>query len=183
MELESLGARCGCRLSLRGLVGLRWVGWYSGSLERAIGRLKYQGARPLAVPLARLMVSVLREEPGFQPDLVVPVPLHRRRERSRGFNQSELIARELCRLEGWQGAGRNLVRGRETPPQVGLDRIRRAENVRGAFAWVGPSLVGASVLLVDDVMTTGATLSACAMALGAGGATSVRGVTVARVGL
>lgn len=118
--------------------------------------------------------------------LLVPVPLHPRRRRRRGYNQSELLARELARrlptIERTTAPGR-LRRVRDTPSQVGLDRFQRRANVAGAFRWEGPSLAGRPVLLVDDVATTGATLQACAAALEAGGAGLVTAVTVARVPL
>ena len=113
--------------------------------------------------------------------LALAVPLHERRLRERGYNQSELLARELRRRLRLAGGAGSLVRLRDTPPQVGLDRLRRQENVAGAFAWRGPHLAGRPVLLVDDVATTGATLEACARALRADGSGAVQGATVARV--
>jgi ComF family protein len=115
-------------------------------------------------------------------EAVTWVPLHERRRRHRGYNQAELLGRELariCRLPAHGG----LVRVRDTPPQVGLDRLRRQANVVGAFRWEGPELARRSLLLVDDVATTGATLEACAGALKAAGAGAVLGFTVARVKL
>jgi predicted amidophosphoribosyltransferase len=126
------------------------------------------------------LAAVAASAPESAP-LVVAVPLHPRRLRSRGYNQSELLAAELrgrLRLEG--PAGR-LVRIRDTPPQVGLDRPRRQVNVAGAFAWRGPSPAGRACVVVDDVATTGATLEACAAALRAAGSGRVLGLTVARV--
>jgi ComF family protein len=114
--------------------------------------------------------------------LLVPVPLHSRRRRRRGYNQSQLLAEELARrLPAIDHAPGRLLRTRDTPSQVGLDRVQRRANVAGAFRWEGPSLAGRPVLLVDDVATTGATLQACAEALEAGGAGRVTAVTVARV--
>jgi len=110
------------------------------------------------------------------------VPLHERRRRRRGYNQAELLGRELARICGLPVVT-GLVRLRDTPAQVGLDRVRRQANVAGAFRWEGKELARRSLLLVDDVATTGATLEACAGALKAAGAGAVIGFTVARVKL
>ena len=114
-------------------------------------------------------------------DLVVPVPLFGRRQRLRGYNQSALLARELARLDGLPLAVRALSRRRDTPPQArSVDAETRRRNVAGAFAADRRQVEGRRVLLVDDVMTTGATLDACAQALRQGGAASVWALTFAR---
>jgi ComF family protein len=176
---EGESRRCPCRARLRHLSRLRAAAAYEGSLERAIHRFKYEGWRALARPLARLLEDRLAVD-GVPAAVLVPVPLHASRRRARGYNQSELIARELGR-----SLHVNLVpaleRVRDTPPQVGLDRIHRRENVEGAFRWRGEQLALEPVLLVDDVATTGATLEACATALKASGAGSVTGIVLARV--
>jgi ComF family protein len=151
-------------------------------VESAVHRFKYQGWRRLAAPLAHLLAERLVIE-GLASSMVVAVPLHPDRHRQRGFNQAELLARELRRsLLLGEPPGR-LVRVRATVPQVGNDRLHRWENVRDAFAWRGPELDGRPLMLVDDVATTGATLEACATALKSAGAGRVIGVTVARVRL
>jgi predicted amidophosphoribosyltransferase len=109
------------------------------------------------------------------------VPLHPARQRQRGFNQADLLARELRDALGLAEPPGLLLRTRHTPPQVGQDRLWRLSNVKGAFHWRGGNLAGRPILLVDDVATTGATLDACASALRAGGSGSVMGVSVARV--
>jgi ComF family protein len=147
-----------------------------------VHRFKYQGWRRLAGPLAQLMAERLAVE-GVSASCVVAVPLHPSRLRQRGFNQSELLARELRRqfvLESPRGA---LHRIRATPPQVGHDRRWRLENVRDAFEWRGQALDGESIFVIDDVATTGATLDACASALRAAGSGPVTGISVARVRL
>jgi ComF family protein len=153
---------------------------YEGPLERAIHRFKYEGWRVLAPVLAGFVLEHLSAEarPGLA---VVAVPLHPRRRRARGYNQSELLARELRARLGLAAPRGRLVRVRDTPPQVGLDRPRRRENVAGAFAWRGPALAGRPFVVVDDVATTGATLESCAAALRAAGSGPVQGLTVARV--
>jgi ComF family protein len=113
-------------------------------------------------------------------DLVVPVPLHPARKRERGFNQAELIARELCRLRHLS-LGKVLSRIRYTTTQTQFDRQERMENLKGAFRLRrGCNVQGLRMLLVDDVLTTGSTLSECASVLKNSGARSVHAVTAAR---
>jgi ComF family protein len=113
-------------------------------------------------------------------DVVVPVPLGWLRRRTRGYNQSALLAREVCRSSGLPLEARALRRARQTPPQAQqADEDARHRNIQGAFA-LGSRPVGGSVLLIDDVATTGATLDACARVLLAGGAKAVFALTFAR---
>jgi ComF family protein len=179
-ELEFAATGCGCRVRLRRLASASAAAAYEGPLEQAIHRFKYEGWRALAPALADLLADRVAADP--DPDLLlVAVPLHRRRQRARGYNQSELLAAELrTRLELPKPCGR-LVRLRDTPPQVGLDRLGRQANVADAFAWDGPPLAGRRVAVVDDVATTGATLEACAAALRAAGSGAVHAYTIARV--
>ncbi|HYW22536.1 MAG TPA: ComF family protein [Terriglobales bacterium] len=178
--MEFAGSGCGCRARLRWLAGATSAAAYEGPLELAIHRFKYEGWRALAPVLAGLVADRLAAE--APPDvLLVAVPLHRRRQRARGYNQSELLASELRGRLGLAAAPGRLVRVRDTPPQVGLDRLRRQANVADAFIWRGAALAGRPVVLVDDVATTGATLDACAAAMRRAGSGPVRGCTVARV--
>jgi ComF family protein len=179
-EVESARDDCGCRARLRSLTRLRSAAAYEGPLEMAIQRFKYQGWRRLAGPLALLMAERLVIE-GLAARWAVAVPLHTSRLRQRGFNQSELLVRELRRRLSLLTPPGELVRTRATPPQVGHDRRWRLDNVRDAFEWRGAPLDARSVLLIDDVATTGATLEACAAALRAAGSGPVMGVSVARV--
>jgi ComF family protein len=165
---------------MRALARLRSAVAYEGPVEPLVHRFKYQGWRRLAEPLALLLAERAVVE-GLASSLVLAVPLHADRQRQRGFNQSELLARELRRRLSLREPPGRLVRVRPTIPQVGSDRLHRWENVRDAFLWRGSPLEGRSLLVVDDVATTGATLEACATALKAGGAGSVMGLTVARV--
>jgi ComF family protein len=180
VEVESARSDCGCRTRLRSLTRLRSAVAYEGPIESAIHRFKYEGWRRLAAPLAKLMAERLAVE-GVAARMVVAVPLHPQRQRHRGYNQSELLSRELRKLLALRSPPGVLVRTRATPPQVGHDRKRRFENVAGAFAWNGPPWNGEAVLLIDDVATTGGTLDACASALRAAGSGPVTGVSVARV--
>lgn len=113
-------------------------------------------------------------------DVLIPVPLHRCRERERGYNQSELLARELGTLIGLPVATEVLRRTRDTPPQVSMSGHReRRRNIADAFQCTG-ELSRQRVLLIDDVVTTGSTMAACAGPLKAAGATSVWGLALAR---
>jgi ComF family protein len=152
------------------------IGAYEGRLRDAIHALKYDGRRSLARPLGALMRAcgsrVLESA-----DLVVPVPLHVRRERARGFNQAEDLAHALG-----LPVSRALKRRRHTQSQTDLPAEQRHSNVRNAFRlrW-GADVRGKCIVLVDDVSTTGATLDACARVLLKGGAREVRALTAARV--
>jgi competence protein ComFC len=179
-EVESARKDCGCRGRLKSLSRLRSAIAYEGPAEVALQRFKYHGWRRLAEPFALLMAERLAVE-GLSARWAVAVPLHSSRLRQRGFNQSELLTRELRKRLSLEEPPGELVRTRPTPPQVGHDRRWRLENVRDAFEWRGPPLDAQSILLVDDVATTGATLEACAAALRAGGSGPVMGVSVARV--
>jgi ComF family protein len=170
---EALCPRCRRREPLVSLA--RAVGPYEGALRAIVHALKYDG-RPT---IARHLAARMREagaEVLAGADLVVAVPLHRSRERARGFNQ----ARELARHLGLPVADA-LARTRRTPSQADLPAARRHANVRGAFEWrTRVPVKGRTIVLVDDVSTTGATLNACARPLLDAGATEVRALTAAR---
>jgi ComF family protein len=164
---------------IAGLDGIVSVGVFAGPLRTAIHNLKYESETALAKPLALLLWSALSADSkaGEQP-VLVPVPLHLRRERTRGYNQSALLSKELSSLTGWR-VEKNLLRVRETAAQVGLGAKERQDNVRGAFSWSGGG-APENVMLVDDVCTTGSTLSECASALRSAGTGKVYAATVAR---
>lgn len=128
--------------------------------------------------LQELIGEAARRAPGARPEIVVPVPLHPRRLRTRGFNPAALLAHGVARATGSQAAPRALRRVRDTPSQTGLARAARRRNVAGAF--VCNAALPRTVWLVDDVVTTGATLSECARVLRRGGARRVVGLCVAR---
>lgn len=148
-----------------------------------VHQLKYADRTALAPTLARWM---LRAAPAMvaAADILVPVPLHRARLVRRRFNQAALLAHSLGKLASKPVLPQALLRVKRTPPQVGLGRARRAANVRGAFA-INPRfaepLRDRHILLIDDVLTTGATAEACAGVLLKAGAASVDVLTVARV--
>jgi len=163
-------------------------GSYEGGLRELIHILKYGQVRPAANVLGRMLAEVVAElEPSFGPGtvLVVPVPLHVRRLRQRGFNHSELIARAALTLRPNADRlvlnAKVLERCRDTQSQTGLTRHQRRENIRGAFVVAKPAEVrGREVLIVDDVFTTGTTVSECARVLLRAGASKVWIATVAR---
>lgn len=176
-------AQCGrCRRGRQPFAAGASLGPYAGSLRVLLQQLKFGGRRRPAARLARLL---LEQEPVrlllATSDLVVPVPLHPRRLRQRGFNQSGLLAAALARGAGRPLGAGALVRRRDTAPQSGLRAGERRRNVRDAFvASRRAGVAGRVVTLVDDVLTTGATAQACAQALRAAGAGELRLVTVAR---
>lgn len=153
-----------------------------GPVQELIHRFKYGGRVHLGHPLGLLTAARLE---GFltqvAPDCIVPAPLHRKRVRQRGYNQSQLIGEVLGRtLKVPQEVG-NLRRLRWTEPQTGLDASDRVSNVKGAFAVRDPKrLKGKRVLLVDDVLTTGSTVRACVDALREADVAAIAAVTVAR---
>jgi ComF family protein len=175
---------CGrCRRGLSPFERGASLGPYDGALRVVIHELKYRGRRRAAAQLAHRLdgEAGVREVLGGA-DVLVPVPLHPRRRRERGFNQAELLAAELGRRAAVPVAAEVLVRRADTASQAGLTAARRRANVAGAFAVRHRSRVaGRIVVLVDDVYTTGATARACARALRDAGAAEVRLLTVARV--
>ncbi|MFH1225732.1 MAG: ComF family protein [bacterium] len=147
-------------------------------LRQLIHSFKYQYVTELALVLAEMMVSALplQTENWF----IVPIPLHRRRLLERSFNQAELLAKEIGQRKNWPVLTDILYRSRHVKPQVKLKREERLVNIKGAFACrPNVDLIGKNILLVDDVMTTGATLSECAKVLKQNGANLVRGLVVA----
>jgi ComF family protein len=153
---------------------------YEGVLRDAIHAFKFEGKRALARPLAALVLEQGALPPSDDAPTLVPVPLGRAREHERGFNQAELLAERLGTGLGLAVRPRWLRRVRPTGPQSDLGAAERRANVRGAFA-AAPAVAGRSVVVVDDVLTTGATAAECARALRAGGAARVGVLTVARV--
>lgn len=152
---------------------------YEGPLATAIVRLKYEDRPELAPRLVRACFLPFTPA-GFEAVTLVPVPMHADRICSRGYNQAALLARALGRSWRRPVAYRWLERRRLLVRQVGLGKAERAQNVRGAFTTMGGTLEGKRVVLVDDVVTTGATLCNCAEALTAAGASVLAAVALAR---
>jgi ComF family protein len=159
--------------------GIRSVAAYEGTLREAIHCFKYKYVRGLAEVLGGLLVTFWRANV-FPVDVIVPVPLHRRRVRERGYNQSALLALVLGREVHLPVLIDALHRDRYTISQVRLGWQERRKNVADAFSCVDRRVVGEDILLVDDVCTTGSTLEACSIALRSGGARSVFALTLAR---
>jgi len=184
---ESGEARCGlCRRLEPPYLKATAYGSYDGGLRELIHLLKYNGVRPAANVLGRMLAEAMEDLQSHFSEteiLVAPVPLHARKLRQRGFNQTELIARSAIKLKasGFHLSASLLERCRETKSQIGLSRHQRRENIRGAFRVVKPDeLNGREVLVVDDVFTTGTTVSECARILRRAGASKVYVATVAR---
>jgi len=152
---------------------VRGVGLYDGTLRRAINLFKYEGVFSLDRPLGLLLAEATeRAGPNWKPDIIIPVPLHESRLRQRTYNQSQLLARQLSRQWQIPTDDRTLFRSKPTPQQQGLDLESRKRNLKGSFD-MNRRLDGAKVLLVDDVLTTGATTRECCRTLLAGGVGTV----------
>lgn len=183
--------RCGRPVSVAGLCsfcrhtpsvldGIRAAAIFAEPLRSAIHHFKYENRQALAEPLTSLLQDCWQRQP-FPADVLVPVPLHERRLRERGYNQAALLARELGRLLSLPVVEEAVRRERETRPQVGLTAPERRENVADAFHCSNGAMRGRRVLLIDDVCTTGATLEACTAALRQEGeAAAVWALAVAR---
>ena len=158
----------------------RACGFYEGALRASILELKRQPH--IAARLARVMFAAQQRDPLNRAKLIIPVPLHPEREDERGFNQALVLARELARLSGLPLDQHSIVRSVHTERhRAGMDAKARRQSVSKAFAVRHPKLIaGQRVLLVDDVFTTGATVSACAAALKEKGAAEVFVLTIAR---
>ncbi|HVO98148.1 MAG TPA: ComF family protein [Bryobacteraceae bacterium] len=176
--LDKEGRCAMCRLGLRGYDTVYTFGSYEDTLRELIHLFKYSSVRTLAKPLGSLAARAIPREHGF--DVIVPMPLYWTKRWKRGFNQSELLAREIARR--WGAPVKNMVRRvKNTSTQAGLSNAKRRLNVRGAFSMrKGAGIKGLRVLLVDDVLTTGATASACAAVLKRAGAKHVAVAAVAR---
>jgi len=173
---------CGeCILHIPPYAGARSFGCYTAELARIIQEMKFHGKRNLVRLLTPLLTAAFFESWSREDfDLIVPVPLHAKRRRERGYNQSELLARGLQRQLAIPCSA-SLVRIRPTLPQVGLSQTERIENVRKAFQCAQRQQISKKrILLIDDVMTTGATVGSAAGALLDAGALRVCVLTVAR---
>jgi len=161
----------------------RALGAFEGALQEAIHRWKYEGKTYLTPFFADWMAEGLNRhwEPGSL-NLLIPVPLHTRRLRERGFNQALLLVRELSRRTGIPYRKSILQKKKSTIPQVNLSGVEREKELRGTFQVIGKEeLSGLSVLLIDDVYTTGATVNECSKVLLRGGAKKVDVLTLAHV--
>lgn len=176
-------AVCGrCQHSPIQIDGLRAYAIHAGPLRKAIHEFKYEDLRGLAGLLGQLMADGWNRlaPPHLELDAIVPVPLHRSRERQRGYNQAALLARELGACLQLPVVEDAVIRSRATAPQVDLGVEARRANVQDAFQFKGNGLSGKCVLLVDDVCTSGATLESVCLVLRGAGASSVWACTLTR---
>lgn len=172
-----------CRANFYAFDRARSFAIYDDALSEAIVLLKYEEVTRLGGWFADRLSEIVRQASDeWRADIVVPVPLHRERQRERGYNQAELIAQPLAKQLSLKFEPRLLVRTKPRPPQLVLSRTEHWKSVRGAYATrEGRKVDNLRVLLVDDVLTTGATLDACARALKKSGASAILGLTVGRV--
>ena len=182
IPLSGVRPLCGfCRRGLFHFEKARYFGLYQMSLRRQVLLVKFARQERLGYRLGQKLAEVVGSWEEFRKcERIVPVPLHPLRQRERGFNQAEALAQGLAGRLGIPVDRRSLRRVQPTPPQTGLSSSARRKNVREAFAVQGSSLQGLSVLLVDDVITTGATADACALRLKRAGVKKVYVLTLAR---
>ncbi len=176
-KTDNLCARC--QVSTETYTRVRSWAVFEGPLQAAIHRLKYRRDLGLGEALARPMIQ-LYESLKWETDVVLPVPLSGSRRRERGYNQVALLAKPIALSAGLPYRPESLQRVRDTRSQVGLALRERTDNVRNAFRGHQPHINGKSVLVIDDVMTSGATLEACSEALLKCGARKVYALTLAR---
>ncbi len=168
-----------CRAHPLVIEQIRSVVLFDGVLRQAIHRFKYERLSSLAEPFGEMLADYWQTVQ-LAADWLIPVPLHPSRERDRGYNQSELLARQLGRRVNVPVSDKGLRRTRATAVQMTLNAVERRQNVAGAFECSDRRMRGARVVIIDDVGTTGATLDACAQAVLQAGAVSVMGLTLAR---
>ncbi len=154
------------------------AGYDNQLVQKAVHLLKYKSVADLAKPLAEVILNNTAVSKLENDNLIIPVPLHRRRQRERGFNQSDLIAKALADRLDWEMRDDVLIRKKHTTPQMKLDREDRLQNLKDAFELRKP-LPNKNIVLVDDVLTTGSTLRECARVLKKYGAKIITAVCVA----
>jgi len=160
--------------------GIRSPYRFEETIRKAVHQLKYQNLRAVSFCLAELLADYLQSNP-LPGEIIVPVPLHPRRLRERGYNQSGLLARGLGKIMNLPVVENCLVRVKEAQPQVKTPSIEeRRKNVIDAFMCRDEKLRGKQIILIDDVCTSGATLESCGIALKSKGVISIWGLTLAR---
>ncbi len=177
--LKTPQSACVCSQTIQYLDQIRSYAFYQPPLSQAIQQLKYNRNFVLANSLAFYLINMYNEY-NLQADLIIPVPLNKKRLRERGFNQAGLLAKHLAETIGLPYVTQALFRTKKTRSQVGLTRQERLENVQNAFLARSPLVRDKNVLIIDDVFTTGATMEACAKALKEGGAKVIVGLSLAR---
>jgi len=179
VTLESPGLCNSCQSAPPSYEALRSWALYDGPLRNAIHKLKYSGDMSLGEILARFLYDLLAKL-GWRVDLITPVPLGLARHAERGYNQAALLARPLALRSGIKFQPRALRKIRDTKSQVGLTFSQRLENVADAFISESNLVRNRTVLVVDDVITSGATMESCAKSLVVAGADCVYGLSLAR---
>lgn len=163
------------------LSGAAAAAWHTGIIREAVQALKYDNARTVAKPLGKRLAACL-EQQYWTVDIIIPVPLHTKRLSERGYNQARLLAEQVAAMTGIPCQPEGLRRIRETQSQVTMSGAERLTNISDAFEANSSIVNGQSVLIVDDVYTTGSTLGACGEALIKSGAERVFGLTVTAAG-
>lgn len=178
-SLPNLGVCSACRANPPAYTALRSWAAFEGPLRLALHRLKYGGDMALGEALARPLIDAYRQYE-WEIDLATPIPLGASRRQQRGYNQAALLAWPLALSSGLPYTPKALAKVRDTPTQVGLNLDERQANVAGAFQASRALVVGKTVLIVDDVTTSGATIQAASLALLEEGARRVYGLTLSR---
>jgi ComF family protein len=169
-----------CQSQTWDIDGICSVFKYGGAIRQAIIQFKYQNIKALDGPLSHFMMGYLRKHP-LSFDIIIPVPIHERRLRERGYNQSLLLAQKLSYMTRSPVVEGALIRTKNTPHQASSDSVeQRRKNIRNAFKCSSHGISGKRILLIDDVCTSGATLNSCATSLKSAGAASVWGLTLAK---
>ncbi len=163
------------------LLGVAATGLHIGILREAVQALKYENTPTVAKPLGKKLSSCLQQQ-DWTYDIIVPVPLHTKRLAERGYNQAQLLAEQVASIMGTGCEVNALQRIRETKSQVTISGAERLQNIKDAFVANNQIVNGRSIVIIDDVYTTGSTLSACGEALLLAGATVVYGLTVTAAG-
>jgi ComF family protein len=171
--------RCRSKSSLTGVVVAAYYG--DGPLKELIHGFKYDGLFDIKEVLGKYLTLTLTEK--FKKQAVlIPVPLHKKRLAERGYNQSHLLATEVAKSINYQVLDKKLIRKKYTNPQVTFSGANRKKNIRDAFYWIGEDEIDSkTIILVDDVYTTGATLEECAKVLRNAGAREIWGLVLAKV--
>jgi len=171
--------RCSKTSCLKGLIVA--AHYNEGALKEAIHKYKYEGVSDIAKDLGKILSDILKSR-WHKFAVLIPVPLHKKRQARRGYNQAELLAKEISQICKYKVINNKLVRIKFSKSQVELSGRARRENIKNAFLWKGKDEVkGKNVLVVDDVYTTGATLEECAKTLKSAGAKCVWAVVLAKV--
>jgi ComF family protein len=163
------------------LQGVAATAWHEGKLREAVQALKYENTPTMAKPLGEKLATCLKQQDWIY-DIIVPVPLHTKRLMERGYNQAQLLAEQAASNMGIGCEVNGLQRIRETKSQVTISGTERLQNIKDAFVANSQFVNGRSIVIIDDVYTTGSTMSACGEALLSAGATVVYGLTVTAAG-